>query len=355
MPHPEIDNETPFAFAPLFVADEENRPLLVLVAKATYDIRAGEPVVLADEQVPIQLDGEHWGEPEESSYKYEPETAWEKPGTDLVLIAHAWAPRANVTALDVGFAVGPCRSVARVFGDRVWIRSAGRVRPSQARPFDRLPLVYERAFGGWDRSNPDVDRHSFDDRNPVGMGFRHKEGRFEEGCLLPNIEDAQNPIQSPRDRPAPVGFGFTCPHWQPRAASAGTYDEAWSRDRQPLLPHDFDRRFFNAASPGLLVPGRLQGNEPVRGLNISKEGKLGFALPGQVPPECQVSLRNGGVTRKTELDTVIVNTDDSKLFLIWRAAVSIDDGPHVVEAIDVTVGELRGAAPTQPARAPQYG
>lgn len=119
MPHPETDNRTPFESAPLFVADEENRPLLVAVAKATYDIPASAPVVLAEEQSPVLVDGECWGEPGESSHKYEPEIAWEKPGTDLVLIGHAWAPRANVTALDVGFAVGRWRRVARVYGDRV--------------------------------------------------------------------------------------------------------------------------------------------------------------------------------------------------------------------------------------------
>jgi hypothetical protein len=68
-----------------------------------------------------------------------------------------------------------------------------------------------------------------------------------------------------------------------------------------------------------------------------------------------VALRSGATTLKTELDTVIVNTDESKLFLIWRAALVVDDGPHGVEAIEVSVEELRGVPHTQPVKAPHHG
>jgi len=44
-----------------------------------------------DEQAPVNLSGEHWAAPETSSYKYEPEIAFIKPATDIVLIGHAHA------------------------------------------------------------------------------------------------------------------------------------------------------------------------------------------------------------------------------------------------------------------------
>ena len=50
MGHPTVENETPFAFDIMSLADEEGRPLLVLVVKATYSL--GEPgLKLADEIV----------------------------------------------------------------------------------------------------------------------------------------------------------------------------------------------------------------------------------------------------------------------------------------------------------------
>ncbi len=38
MAHPEIDNRTPFAFAPLFIADEDGRPIVATIVKATFDV-----------------------------------------------------------------------------------------------------------------------------------------------------------------------------------------------------------------------------------------------------------------------------------------------------------------------------
>jgi len=104
----------------------------------------------------------------------------------------------------------------------------------------------------------------------------------------------------------------------------------------PALPKDFDFRYFNAASEGLVVPGYLKGNEPVLVENASRERRLYFNLPGVSPPACLVELR-GGVKRpvQTVLDTVIVNTDDRLLLLIWRGILALRRGPEDVVAIKI--------------------
>src|SRR5688572_23592935 len=107
MGHPAAENRTPFAFAPLFLADEETRPLLTVVIKGTFVIGQDGRCQRADEQLPLNTGGELWGEPETSSYRYEPEVAFFKPATDVVLIGHAWAPRAGTTEGNVGVKVGP--------------------------------------------------------------------------------------------------------------------------------------------------------------------------------------------------------------------------------------------------------
>src|SRR5215813_5049253 len=101
MSHPVVENKTPFVIEPLFLADEDGRPLVVFVVKATYRIRGGARLSLAEEQTPINIEGEYWGNPEESSYKYEPETAFVKMATDIVLIGHAYASQPGVTAVNV--------------------------------------------------------------------------------------------------------------------------------------------------------------------------------------------------------------------------------------------------------------
>jgi hypothetical protein len=179
------------------------------------------------------------------------------------------------------------------------------------------------------------------------MGFRAKKSIFKEGIQLPNLEDPAHPLKSYGDTPPPAGFGFISPNWQPRAALAGTYDEKWMNERMPLLPTDFERRFFNAASPGLVAPGYLKGNEPVLIENASPGGRLMFSLPGVPPPKVHVELR-GGVHHDlaTNLDTVIINTDENLLFLIWRTHLVVRRGPHDVVAIQVTAEGVPTAAVT---------
>jgi hypothetical protein len=337
MGHPAIENKTPYAFEPLHLLDEEARPLLVTVVKATFAIGADGRCAVAEQQLPLNLEGEPFGEdPELSSYKYEPEVAFFKPSTDVVLNGHAYAPRAGTTQTLVSFRVGPVQKQARVSGDRVWFRVAGQVSATGPIEFERIPLQYERAFGGWDRTHPDVARHTFEPRNPVGASYRAG-GKFEEGVRLPNLEDPKAPIRSYGDRRTPTAFGFVSPHWQPRAALAGTYDERWQKDRSPLLPKDFDRRHLSAASPGLVAPAYLRGDETVVAIGVTPAGSLSFALPGATPPDVRVAVRDGADRRlRTNLDTVIVEPDEMRVLLFWRAHLALPTGPHDVAAIEVT-------------------
>ncbi|MBW2664002.1 MAG: DUF2169 domain-containing protein [Deltaproteobacteria bacterium] len=347
MGHPYIENKTPFAFEPLFLSDEEARPLFVPIIKATYRIQKGTRLSLAEEQVPVNFDGEYWGDPEKSSCKYEPETAFIKPATDIVLIGHAYAPNPGVTKVDVSLRVGPMQRVIRVIGDRYWVKSFGITSMTRPRPFERIPLIYERAFGGWDRSHPNPDKHTFEPRNPVGTGFRGKRGKFEEGIRLPNLEDPRHPLKGFRDRPPPAGFGFTSPHWQPRAGFAGTYDKAWTKQRMPLLPTDFDKRFFNAAPLDQVAPGFLKADVAVEVINASPNGRIFFNLPGVSPPQCRVELRGRkDYLLETRLDTVIINTDESLLFLIWRTNLVLRTGPQDVVSIEVRAEGVPESAAT---------
>lgn len=339
MAQPRLENRTPFAAEALFLTDEQGRPVVTLVAKATYALsRRG--LALAEEQASLRLDGESWGKDSaDSSYRYEPECASFKPATDVVLVGHAHPPKAQSREFLVRFQVGPLRKEVRVVGDRTWYKGLGSLSMTPPRPVERLPLCYERAFGGWDRSHPDPSRHTFEPRNPVGRGFRGPEGRFEEGILLPNLEDPAHVLTSFRQTPPPAGFGFLSPHWLSRARFAGTYDAVWERERKPLLPKDYDPRFMNAASPGLVAAGYLRGNEPVVVENASPDGRLGFSLPGVPPPDFKVALKGrsseqGGLN----LDTVIVDTDVARVYLYWRARVSLRSSPLDVFHMELKPG-----------------
>ena len=337
MGHAEVENRTPFAFEPLFLVDEELRPLLVTIIKGTFVIGRDGRCARADAQQPVNIGGECWGDdPATSSYRFEPEVAFTKLATDVVLIGQAHADRRDTREMRVSLRVGPVGKEVAVFGDRVWFRTLGMTSLTKPAPFERIPLLYERAFGGFDRGHADPRKHAVEARNPVGTGFRAA-GGFEEGIRLPNLEDPRALIKSLGDRPAPAGFGFVSPHWQPRAALAGTYDAAWSKSRAPLLPADFDRRHLNAASPGLVASGYLRGDERVSATGVRPGGgTLSFALPGLPPPAVEVHMAVGPPQElPVALDTVIIESDEARLQLLWRAHHPLSEGPHDVRAIRV--------------------
>jgi len=335
MGHPKVDNQTPFALEPIFLTEEEGRPVLVPVVKATCSISSGR-LSFSDSQLGVELEGQHWGDPATSSYKYESETAFVKIAADVVFIGHAFTRTAGDTRVDVTLRLGDeIEKTVRVFGDRVWRKRFGVVDMSNPEPFEKIPLIYERAFGGWDSAEPDPMTSRFEARNPVGVGFKRKQ--WEEGMRLPNIEDPKRPLKLYGDTPPPAGFGFISPHWQPRASYVGTYDEKWEKERAPLLPDDFDLRFFNAASPGLVTQEYLKGNEPVLIENASPIGVISFNLPGVEPPKIRVQLRKRPDAHlQTNLDTVIINTDENLVMLLWRSNLVLRNGPHDVVAIQIT-------------------
>ena len=336
MGHPNINNTTPYTFQELYLNDEEGISLLVIMINATYSIEAGNSKLFFLEKQPLlDIEGKHWGDPETTSYKYEPVIAFCKPATDIVLIGHAFAQAKVVSEISIGLRVGLIQKVVKVIGDRYLFRRSGEVSITPPQPFEKIPLIYERAFGGWDRRDPTPDKYRFEQRNPVGTGYLDPFVGGDAQVKLPNLEDPQRPYRGYGDNPPPAGFGFISPNWQPRASFAGTYDEAWDKGRKPLLPKDFDRRFFNAASPGLIAPGYLKGDESVTIINASPDRKVSFNLPGVPAPKCKVVLRGGKlITLQTQLDTVIINMDERLLFLIWRAHTPVRNGPHDVVSIE---------------------
>jgi hypothetical protein len=324
---------TPAAGEKVFLLDEKGRDLLVVVVKRTFQITQ-RGLIPSEEQRPVDLAGECYGEPGKSSYRYEPEIAPPKPATDIVLIGHAHASKSRQTEIDVTIRVGALAKTVRIFGDRFWDKLLGMETMTPPRPFEKIPLMYERAFGGWDRTPADPEQYSYEPRNPVGSGYRdRKRGKFVEGLPLPNLEEPRHLIRNSKDAPPPAGFGFIGPDWTPRRNFCGTYDEKWASSRAPLLPDDFDRRFYNAAHPDLIVPGRLRGDEAVDIANVSPNGTLRFNLPGEAPPRVRVEMRGGARTIPTALDTVIINTDEGRVYLLWRASLDIHGRVDDVRAI----------------------
>jgi hypothetical protein len=294
---------------------------LYTIIKGTYALNrldaSGFPAV-AEEQVPPVLADEYHGDPIKSSVRVASDLSLVKPATDVLLIGTAYAPNGRATTwMDVSLTAGPLRKFVRVFGDRFW-RSGDPTRPQ---PFERMPLVWERAFGGIDTAK---DKVGGEPRNPVGAGFRAPDGEKPlEDLPLPNLEDPRLPISSWKDRPAPAAFAPLAAHWEPRKSFAGTYDEAWQKNRAPYLPKDFDPRFFQIAPEGMIAAGYLRGGEIIDLNGVTPTGRLAFRLPA-VRWKVAYSLDGSTEFPPLNLDTVLIEPDMARVILVWRTVLACD-------------------------------
>jgi len=347
----EIRNHTPLAEAVVPLTDEHGTPVLVPLLQASFDIAGDGTLALPDEVPPLALGGIAWDDDPAQGWRVEPQMAFVKPGCDVVLNGHALATARGCTRMAVEFTLGAAQRRALVFGERHLLE--GR-RVSGPQPFERVPLRWTQAFGGRDTRHADAAEHREEPRNPVGLGFRDPRQPVDADVRLPALEDPQLPYARYGDTPPPVGFGFVAPQWQPRTAWAGTYDDAWQATRMPLLPRDFDRRFFCAAASGLALAQPPAGGERASVVGTTPAGRLDFTLPALGTPLFHAHLRGRRrTTLKLVLDTVIVDTDRMQLQMIWRAHLPLRNGPHDLVAGEFHLPDVQARATLRAARAAQ--
>jgi len=329
----QVDNRTPFAVGGAWVRDRDGAEVWLVAVKCTFDIEPDGSTVIASEQLPVLRLPQFNSDPAKSSLKYDADLVLKKTTTDVIVAGHAYAPAGRpVAELDVGFRVGPVQKVLRVFGDRVWVTS----ELPEPEHFTKMPIVYERAFGGVDTESPAPER-DWDWRNPVGTGFAVARSHLS-GKRLPNIEYLDDLVRSRRDRPRPAGFGALASNWQPRAGFAGTYDDAWMRERQPLLPNDFDDRFFQCAPTDQQSPKFLTGGEPVVLSRLTPSGYLQSTLPRiTLRFETRFYDRSREVHAGCNLHSVILEPDYPRLSLVWHTALPCHFKVQKLERTIVTI------------------
>src|SRR5271157_606336 len=220
-----LANETPYAAERTLVCDKDGRDVWVVAVKGTFLIKPDGTTVLADKQEPVEQSPVHFGDPLTSSLKYECDLDYTKPTTDVLLHGHAYAPKGKpTTQVEVAMKLASIDKALRVTGDRSWQEGVLGLRLSEPEPFLKMPLLYERSFGGTDLRSDHPKRRGWEPRNPVGTGYDAGSGP-SPGQMAPNIEAASSSlIRGQR----PAGFGPIARHWAPRAHLAGTYDAAGS-------------------------------------------------------------------------------------------------------------------------------
>jgi hypothetical protein len=327
----------------------EGQYVLSVLLKRSYDILSGERCKRAESDQKLFPGDVHYGDPMNSTVKFESDFIPYKIATDIALNGKAYVPNeGSAQSLTASLIVGSFRKDILVIGDRVCHhRLLFGTEFTDPKPFTTMEIRYERAYGGVDiHSDPNVP--CMYPRNHLGRGFViGKSKSVIDNLALPNIEDPNDLLTPDRistghfmnweRQPIPQGFGWFSKCWQPRASLAGVMPadrpveqelrKAYAlvvppeqRDlyEQTQLP-DMDFRFFNGASLGLSLPF-LSGNEEIRAINLAPEGEIFFQLPGE-RPKIGLDIGTGVQEPEVFLHTVMIRMEDRQVDLVWRGAV----------------------------------
>ena len=352
--------------------------LACVIVKRTWSLDDEGRWVPAGAQEPIVLDARAVGGEDD------PTTArllWDsdlycvdKPGVDLVVQGDALSREGAVTAMEVSVSV-PSRAVSRrvrVIGDRVATTERGAVRFSAPRTFERMPVSYERAYGGVDPAEADALLRDLLEgpagieypRNPSGRGYLITPRALGDGVALPNLEDPDDPLVPSRlftedamrwnRAPLPAAFDWCDVTWFPRSLALGMHpmaDDPPSRFAEArrgwidsatldpgaglFAPDRVHPLRFSGATPGMLLPSLGDDEEVVvRGMH-RRRATARYALPRVRP---HVTLREpGGRVHAVEpaLRTVALRPGSDGLVTVYAASCALSDAAALVSGARV--------------------
>lgn len=319
--------------------EPSGRELLVVVVKGTFRIpEPGQPVRLAEEQLPLIMADTFTGEPGLSAPLLEVDYAPRKQRCDVILNGSAYAPGGRpATRVPVGLRVNGITKGFHVVGDRTWIGGVSGISAGNPQPFEVQPISYDRAFGGVDQRHEDPMKHDAYMPNPVGKGFhKHLRSDWVDGATMPNTEELNRAVSRPDEAYAPMSFGPVGRHWAPRAKYAGTYDDKWLEDHFPFLPPDFDERYFQCAPADQQMEYPV-GGEEITLVNLTPEGHVAFTLPKFDAPIHFFPKKGDREDGQLNLDTIVIEPDARRFALTWRATRPLKR--NMFEVAQILVGK----------------
>jgi hypothetical protein len=334
----QLANQTAFP-ATVTAADHEGvaRRIGLLTAKATFKFDAQGKVEI-DTQEPFPL----LSSDEKTPLGYLPSDAQPRADTafEVVLLGHAYAPKQHpVTSLTVALNVGEARREITVFGDRAWVPGPSKGRAiSRPQPFVKMPLTYQRAFGGAEEVN--LDRESVfelsDRTNRHGIGFDAERMARELGIALkapagypslppkyvrrlPNLENPRALIARPEDEPEPTCWA-TVPVdvaiWQARTAKEQAIAPR-SRSKPVPGPQPMPQVVAYRAHPDWVVP--LPKTAPkIRLENLVESARLLELTMPELSLVADYTIDGRIGSRPMLPQTLVLLPDQARFYVVYR-------------------------------------
>lgn len=316
------------------------REMIVVAIKGTFEFPkdANDELKLAETQLPLIDSDTFTGEPGFSAPAYEVDYSPTKLHCDVLLNGSAHAPVGKaVTKVQVGIKIGDLTKTFNVFGNRKWEAGVTGISAGYPEIFKQMPITYDNAFGGVDKSMKNEKKHKAFMVNPAGQGYHaYLDNDLVDGKPMPNTEEMGKSIKIPSFDYKPMSFGPIARAWEPRNKYAGTYDDAYMDEKFPFLPDDFSDEYFQSAPKDQQMP-YPKGGEKVLLINLSaRKSRLEFKLPTIDVPVVFFQKKGEDVKVTAVIDTIIFEPDFNLFTITWRA--NIDLKKNIFEIPQILAG-----------------
>lgn len=284
------------------------RVLLTVIVKGTFDLRHDGAMTIAA-PAPIVLEDRAISSDPIASLARQSDLALVVPRPEVTLVGSAFAGRGRlVPSLTVELRAQRDRTT--LFDKRLDVVGDRRATPGgpvpAPTPFERMPIRYERAFGGITSRE-----------NPVGRGLLPD----ADGLVsLPNVLLPQGGGH------APAGFGAISGVWPRRTALRGTFSPQNVGEHGDLeVPDDFDESYFQAAPADQRV-GDLQGGDVLTLVHLHPELEtLRTALPALRGVALLETGRRDRSPIALRIDTVHLEPEAMRAEIVHRGALTVTE------------------------------
>ncbi len=284
------------------------RRLLTAIVKASFDIRHDAPMTAA-QPAAIVTEEKHYRNNPVASLVRASDLALLVPKPEVVVVGYAYAgPGQKLQSTTVRLAVA--RDTTMLINKRLDIVGDRRARPGEPppepKPFDRIPVLYERALGGISSRE-----------NPVGVGL----GTDPDGLLtLPNV------LPPPQGGVGPAGLGPIPSAWPLRQKRRGSLSWAAANSSPDVdVPDDFDDAYFQTAPADQQV-AELRGGELIAIVNMHPElATLRAFLPTSKCVALAQTASGERIPLQLRIDTVHIQPDMMRAEVVYRGFSVISD------------------------------
>ncbi|MFO0588256.1 MAG: DUF2169 domain-containing protein [Polyangiaceae bacterium] len=307
----ELVNDTPLPSALVPTTSGDGEILMLVLSAITLDLRGSGPV-LADAQDPLRI---------ASDPVFPNDAQLLREGVAVCATGHLYPSTPGGSEGRAVLGIGDLKREVLGFGPRVWAEGTLGSAPSATspRPFDRVPMRWENAFGGSAEEParmiekdgerylaPAFQRH--EGNNPLGKGY-YATAKAAVDQPLPQLEHPTDRITSWEDRPEPVCFA-PYPLFGALRAAFLKDGKNIQLDRLPRITgKSAPRTTFGVIPPGTEIA--LGGMRP-GGRRIT------FRTP-VAPVSIHVLVGSVEKTVTPALDAIDIDADAERVRLLFRA------------------------------------